>query len=381
MHHRYIQAHIAQDLTKKMVVVAGPRQVGKTTLSQRLLAQYFPNGEYFNWDLDEDRRAILDKRWRQDSPLIVFDELHKYSRWKSWIKGVYDSRPQQQQYLITGSARMDVYRRGGDSLMGRYHYWRLHPFTLDEFPAELTAQQAYQRLMTVGGFPEPFMENDLRETRRWRRERFDRIIKEDIRDIDNIRDTQLLAIFVDALRERVGSMVTLSNLARDLEISPKTAQNWLSLIEMMYLAFSIRPYTKNLPRAIRKPPKVFFFDNGDVLNDDGARLENLVATTLLKRLHFLEDYHGYRCQLHYLRDKDGREVDFAVVIDGQLNALIEVKLSNSDIANGLKYYAEKLQPKHAIQVVGGLKRTYDKHGIRVMDPITFGQEFRYESLV
>lgn len=368
---RYCEPYIYQDLTKKMVFLGGPRQVGKTTLSKALMTGQFTNGTYLNWDNDEDRRAIIDKKWKADSPLIIFDELHKYARWKQWIKGVYDSKPLDQTYLVTGSARLDVYRRGGDSLMGRYHYWRLHPITIDELPKGVSKQEGYQRLLTVGGFPEPFLENDERESRRWRRERFDRILREDVRDIETIRNVQLLSLFVDSLRERVGGLVTLSNLANDLEISPKTAKHWLSTIEKMYIGFSVYPLTKNIPRSIIKPPKVFFYDNADVIGNHGAKLENLVATTLLKRLHFIEDYYGYKCQLHYIRDKDGREVDFVTVIDKKVIDLIEVKSSDDTISTSLKYYASKLKPKNAVQIVGDLKRPYTKDGVLVTNAMDY----------
>ena len=168
---RYLDSFIYRDLLKKMVWIGGPRQVGKTTLSRSLCYEKFSQGTYLNWDNDEDRRAILKKEWLITSPLVIFDELHKYPRWKSWIKGVYDTKPAHQQYLITGSARLDIYKRGGDSLMGRYHYWRLHPLTLDELPAEISPEEGYQRLLKFGGFPEPFLEADEREARRWRHER------------------------------------------------------------------------------------------------------------------------------------------------------------------------------------------------------------------
>src|SRR3990167_3205245 len=329
---RYNQSFIIQDLTKKMVFIGGPRQVGKTTLSKAILCMdTFHNGLYLNWDSREDRNIILKTQWRMDAPLVIFDELHKYPRWKQWIKGLYDTTSTKQQYLITGSARLDTYRRGGDSLMGRYHYWRLHPFTLDELPPDMNSEEGFARLLTLGGFPEPFLNGSEREARRWRRERFDRILQEDVRDLELIRHISLLTLFVEALQDRVGGLITLSNLAQDLQISPTTAKNWLLLIEKMYIAFPIYPFTQNIPRAIQKPPKVYFYDNADAKTSDGARLENLVATTLLKRLHFMEDYHGYRCSLHYIRDKDGREVDFLTVIDGKIIDLIEVKQSDTDI--------------------------------------------------
>jgi predicted AAA+ superfamily ATPase len=250
----------------------------------------------------------------------------------------------------------------------------MHPLTIDELPEKLTPEEGYHRLLTIGGFPEPFLGADEREARRWRRERFDKILREDIRDLDQIRDIQILSLFVDALRKRVGGMVILSNLAGELQISPKTAKHWLILLEKMYLVFPVYPLSINIPRAIVKPPKVFFYDNGDVIEasgGSGAVLENLVATTLLKRLDFIEDYHGHRCSLHYIRDKDGREVDFVTMIDGVVHDLIEVKNSDTQISSSLKYYAKKLQPKRAVQLVGDLKHPFDKDGVLVTNPIDF----------
>lgn len=372
---RYCEDFIRQDLDKKMVFIGGPRQVGKTTISTNLYAS-FASHVYLNWDIDEDRKIILHKSWLSNVQLIIFDELHKYPRWKQWIKGVYDhsmvtdQRP-HQHYLVTGSARLDLYKHGGDSLLGRYHYWRLHPLTLDELPPAMPVIEGYKRLLTLGGFPEPFLTNDEREARRWRHERFKKILTEDIRDIENIRNIQLLKLFIDILRSRVGGLITLSNIAQDLEISSKTAKSWLSLIEVMYIGFAIYPFTTNVPRAISKPPKFYFFDNADTNNDDGARLENLIATTLLKRLHLIEDYFGYTCSLHYLRDKDGREVDFVTVIDGVVDELIEVKTSNTAISTALKYYANRLRPKRTVQIVGDLQKSYEKDGVLVSNPIDY----------
>lgn len=368
---RYIAPYILQDLTKKMVFVGGPRQVGKTTLAQAILSSNYPSGRYLNWDYDEDRQDILRKQWSADQKLLVFDELHKFPRWKNWIKGIYDVSHESHSFLITGSARLDVYRRGGDSLMGRYHYWRLHPFTLDEVPQGISQKEAYQRLMTVGGFPEPFLDGDERAARRWRRERFDRVLREDIRDLESVRNIQLLGMFLDILRNRVGGLITLSNLAGDIQISPKTAKSWLEVLEKMYLVFSVRPYTKSLPRAVFKPPKVYFFDNGDVIGDEGARFENLIATSLLKRLHYLEDRDGYRYELRYIRDKEGREVDFVIVKDGKIEELIEAKYSDETISRSLVYYAERLKPPKATQIVANLRRPFDKGKVKITDPISY----------
>jgi predicted AAA+ superfamily ATPase len=367
---RYIAPYILKDLQSKMVFVGGPRQVGKTTMAKEVLNGY-PSGRYFNWDFDDDRQDILKKRWTTENTLLVFDELHKFPRWKNWIKGLYDVSRANHSFLVTGSARLDLYRRGGDSLLGRYHYWRLHPFSLDEIPEGLTALEAFQRLMSVGGFPEPFLDNDERAARRWRRERFDRVLREDIRDLSSVRNIQLLSLFLDLLRHRVGGLVTLSNLAADIQVSPKTAGSWLEILERMYLVFAVRPFTQSLPRAVLKPPKVYFFDTGDPLVDEGERFENLVAASLLKRLQFLEDRDGYRYELRYLRDKEGREVDFVILKENQIDELVEVKWADENISKSLLYYAERLQPRKATQVVARLKRPYDQGKIQVRDPFSY----------
>lgn len=367
---RALEPLIREDLKRKMVFLGGPRQVGKTTLAKHLLAQEGA-GRYFNWDYDEDRRAILEKKWAQADRLLVFDELHKLPRWKSWIKGIFDVEGDRHRILVTGSARLDVYRQGGDSLLGRYHYWRLHPFTLDELPAGIAPADGLERLMTVGGFPEPFLANDAREARRWRKERFDRVLLEDVRDLESIRHIASLRLFVDLLKMRVGGLVVLANLARDLQVAPQTARTWLDALERMYLVFRVMPYTRNLPRAIVKPPKVYFFDNADVPEETGARFENLVATHLIKRLHLIEDRDGHRCELCYLRDKDGREVDFVILQDGVVKELVEAKLDDERISPALRYYAERLQPERATQIVASLKHPWDKDGIHVTSPLHY----------
>ncbi len=367
---RALEPLILADLQKKMVLLGGPRQVGKTTLAKHLLASAGP-GCYFNWDYDDDRQAILQKKWAQADTLLVFDELHKFPRWKSWLKGLYDVEGERHRILVTGSARLDVYRQGGDSLLGRYHYWRLHPFTLDELPDGIEPEEAYQRLMSVGGFPEPFLANDPREARRWRKERFDRVLLEDIRDLESIRHISSLRLFVDLLRTRVGSLVVLANLARDLQVAPQTAKTWLEALERMYLVFRVAPFTRNLPRAIQKPPKVYFYDNADVPEEGGARFENLVATHLIKRLNLIEDRDGHRCELAYLRDKDGREVDFVILQDGVVKELVEAKLDDARISTSLRYYAEKLQPERATQIVANLRRPWDRDGIHVTSPLHY----------
>ena len=369
---RYCHSYILTDLNKKMVFIGGARQCGKTTFANEIIKDYpykkDKTGIYFNWDDDEDRFRIRKREWGDQHELVVFDEIHKFPGWKSWIKGVYDTLGKKHKFLVTGSARLDVYRKGGDSLMGRYHYWRLHPFTLSEFPKKMKKQEVFTRLMTVGGFPEPFLDGDEREARRWRKERFDRILKDDILDLEPLRYIQTLSLFTDLLRRRVGSLVVLNNLAAELQVSHKTVQHWLEILEKMYIIFVVRPFTKKIPRAVLKPPKVYFYDNADVIGDEGARFENLVATTLLKRINFQEDYEGFRYELCYIRDKEGREVDFAVVKEREVEELIEVKYSDPDISKPLQYYSEKLAPKRSLQIVANIKRPYSKGKLKVVHP-------------
>lgn len=363
---RYLTDYIAKDLTKKMVFIGGPRQVGKTTLAEFIRKQdTFQPSLYLTWDNPEHRLLIQRRQWPMDRRLIVFDELHKMKKWKTWIKGIYDVHKSSTNFLVTGSARLDIYRRGGDSLQGRYHHWRLHPLTIDERPGGMTPESCFERLMAVGGFPEPFFSNDIIEAARWRRERYERFVKEDIRDLDAVKDLQTLAVFADLLRERVRWPVALSNLAADLEIAPATAKHWLGVFEAMHYVFVCRPFTYKLARTVHKQPKVYFFDNAEVA-DTAARFENLVATHLLKRVHFLQDALGLDVDLHFIRDKEGREVDFAITRGRRVEELYEVKLSDHEPDKNLLYYTRKLQPRRSFQVVAQLDRSFEHQGIRVI---------------
>jgi uncharacterized protein len=351
---RYLQHLVTQDLQKKMVLLGGPRQCGKTTFAKSI-GKSFDAPTYLNWDFERDRKTVQKLAWDEASDIVILDELHKRPRWKTWLKGVFDEMHDQHKFLVTGSARLDLYRKGGDSMLGRYHYWRLHPFSLSELPPKMTQKEALHRLMTVGGFPEPFFDGNERNANRWRRERIDRVVRDDVRDLEHIQEIGSLQMFVDALCTRVSGLVVLSNIASDLQVSPKTLKRWLDVLESMYLVFAVRPYTRNLPRAVQKPPKVFFYDNGDVDGDDGARFENLVASHLLKELQFREDATGDRWNLHYVRDKEKHEVDFVTTRNGVVDQLIEAKWADAEVSPHLAYFASKLKPKNGCrQIVGQL---------------------------
>ena len=367
---RLIFQPILEDLKSKMVFLGGPRQCGKTFLAKEVLKAFHSEKNYFNWDSPDDRKIILAQKWGKER-LIALDEIHKYPKWKNFVKGIYDTQRENHNFLITGSARLDLYKRGGDSMFGRYHYWRLHPFTLSELPQKISVEEAFKRLMKVGGFPEPFLDASEQTARRWRKERFDLILREDIRDLERVNEIQNISLLVDLLKTRVGSLIVVSNLANDLQVASNTVKRWIEILERMYLIFVVRPYTDKLSRAISKPFKIYFYDNADVEGDEGAIFENLVATHLLKKIQFTEDSEGYRQQLYFIRDKEGREVDFAITKDKKLEFLIEAKWSEEEVSKNLTYYSEKLNPMRSLQLVANLKREYKKNKTEVLSAKDF----------
>ena len=356
---------IETDLDSKMVFLTGPRQAGKTTLAKSL-ASAWPKQEYLNWDAEKDRKVMLKQEWDRRAPLVILDEFHKLKNWKSRIKGVYDTEGVPPRILVTGSARLDVYRRGGDSLAGRYFLHHLLPFSVSELKAEIAPPQALQQLVSLGGFPEPLFGQSEEKARRWRKSHLERIIREDIQDLEPIRDINSLLLLVDLLRERVGSRISYSALAEDLQVSAQTVKSWIQTLEHMYVVFVVTPYHRNLARAILKEPKVYFYDTGAVVGDNGAKLENAVAVCLRKWLYFLEDTQGRDAKLFYVRDKDKREVDFLAEIDRKVDRLIEVKTADPNLAPALQYFNHKLKPRGAVQLVQNLSRAKTAHGISVV---------------
>jgi uncharacterized protein len=373
---RYLSSHIVKDLQKKMVFLSGPRQCGKTTLAQGLLDK---NGLYLNWDDPDQKKFIFKRQWSDHHNLVVLDELHKFPKWKTWLKGTFDTQKQMHQFLVTGSARLEVFKKGGDSLMGRYHLWHLHPFSLCEIPvnSKITPKEAFQRLLTCGGFPEPFLDNDIRQARRWRRERFEKVIKQDIRELELIQDLQTLGLLVDLLRARVGSTIVVSNIAEDLQKSPVTIKKWIDLLESMYVIFKVKPYTRNLSRSVLKPFKVYFYDNADVEGDEGAVFENLVATHLLKQIQYAQDYEGHTYELCFIKDKEGREVDFAVIKNKKAIELVEAKWSDDKVSSALLFFSNKIKPVAARQIVGTQSGAAKRGNVQVVGAIDALSQAKY----
>jgi len=380
---RYLEEPITEDLKEKMVFMAGPRQVGKTTLAKQILS-VADNGRYYAWDNRGDRQAMMSAAWPADKTLIVFDELHKYRKWKRWLKGEYDKHKDHLSFLVTGSARLDVYRRGGDSLQGRYHHLRLHPFSFNElkdvFPnislrdplsfRKDASRSDFEVLLEYGGFPEPLLAQSKRTHRRWQKERIERFFREDLRDLENVRDLSSIQLLSDILPERVGSPLSLNSLREDLEVSHRAITHWVDILERMYFLFRIPPFTTNKVRSVKKEAKAYMWD-WTLIEDRANRLENMVASHLLKFCHYLEDTEGHAVELFYLRDVNRREVDFLVTIKKKPWFAVEVKSGETNVSPHLRYFSERMKIPYIYQVVADTETDALKDEVRIMSIYKF----------
>jgi len=358
---RYFEEPIKKDLKEKIVLLSGPRQVGKTTLSKQLLSPFV----YLNYDAAPDRAMLKGGEWDKSAALVVLDELHKMKGWKSWIKGIFDTHGVPPALLVTGSARLDLVRKGGDSLAGRFFPYRLHPLTVREIReySDGNPKEALDRILRLGGFPEPFLKDDVDEARRWRRTHIDTIVRGDLLDLESVRDIKSVEILVELIRTRVGSRTSYASLAEDLQVSAHTIKRWLGILESLGLVFSVKPYHRSVARSLLKDPKYYLYDTGAVEGDMGARLENAVAGALLRELQLIEDTRGHRTALHYLRDKEKNEVDFLAVIDGRPVLMAEVKASDDSFAPSLFRFKRSVSGAKAVQIVHGLGRKKERDGV------------------
>ena len=365
---RYVDERVRQDLQKKMVVLTGPRQVGKTTLSQQLVAE-LPGSQYLNFDVAAHRAVIQAQSWRQSAPLLVFDEIHKMRDWKSWLKGVSDGRAPGQQVLVTGSARMDTFRQSGASLAGRYFRLRLHPLSVREWSeqTQVPPAAALTHLLLRGGFPEPALAAQDADAQRWRTDYFSGLVREDVLEFSRLQEVNAMRLFAEMLRSRVGSPLSLASLARDLNISPATLAKYLDILEALFIVFVVRPWHRNIARATLQAPKVYFYDTALVLGDDGLRFENLVACHLLKQVQWQQDTRGMAVDLHYVRTKDEAEVDFCLSEGDTLTHLVECKLSDPKPHRALARFAEQWPQAQAIQLVRECRAEADVGRLQIRD--------------
>ncbi len=355
----------------QMVFIMGPRQVGKTTLAMAI--ENKKNIFYLNWDDLEDRDLLLagtqslgthlslDKA-RETLPVIIFDEIHKYSKWKQTIKGFYDRYKTQCRIIVTGSARLNVFKKGGDSLMGRYFYYRLHPLSVAELlkqtsiettinPPLKISDNAYQALLKWGGFPEPFLKKNQRFFTRWNRLREQQLLQEDIRELTRIQELGQMEMLAFMIKSQVGQLTSYSSFSKKIRVSVDTIRRWIPVLESLYYCFSIRPWTKNVTRSLLKEPKYYLWDWSQC-QSEGARNENFIASHLLKAVHFWNDSGTGNYALYFVRDKEKREVDFLVTKENKPWVLVEVKTSDeTQISKSLSYFKKQLNVPHAFQVV------------------------------
>ncbi len=359
---RYLEKAVREDLADKMVFVGGPRQVGKTTLALGLLDR--PSARhpaYLNWDDVNARRALMRGELPAGQRLIIFDEIHKFARWRNLLKGFYDTREQGQAFLVTGSARLDYYSRGGDSLQGRTFFHRLHPFSLAELGG---ASSSVEPLLRFGGFPEPLLRAEERFWRRWQRGRIERVVQQDVRDLETVREISLLELMAEELPNRVGSPLSIKNLADQLQVAPKTADRWVRIFTRLYHVFLLPPFGRKRIRAVKKEQKLYLWDWSQVPRP-GPRFENMVAAHLYKYCHHVEDTQGHRMELRYIRDTDKREVDFVVLQDGRPLFAVEAKSGEHDVNPAIPYFQQRTPIPAFYQAHLG-RRDYRKAGVRVL---------------
>lgn len=351
-----------------MIFLAGPRQSGKTTLA-KLIAGNFSNSLYWNWDIADHREQFFRHNdffahmIRKDAsvPLIIFDEIHKYKDWKNYLKGIYDQFHEEFKFLISGSGRLDIYQKGGDSLAGRYYLFHLFPFTLSELgsssrafadflkdPLEVSMKDSkaregmWRQFALLSGFPEPFLSGRETTYRRWSGSYARQLVREDIRDLTDIKAVQDIETLYALLPSKVGSPLSVTSLAENLKVSYNTVRSWLDILERFYLTFSLPTWTGKIARAIQKEKKYYLFDYARIREDE-AKFENMTACELWRVVSLWNDLGLAEFSLHFIKDKEKREVDFLVVKDGEPFLLIEAKLSDEQPAKPLVAFQNNLR--------------------------------------
>lgn len=362
---RYLYDPIKKDLQKKMVILTGPRQVGKTWLAKALMDE-FKSPQYLNFDNMADAKIINTQSWPVQSDLLILDEIHKKPEWKRFIKGAFDTRSKNQAMLITGSARLDTFRQSGESLAGRYFPMRLNPISVRELKDSIPPDKALALLNRLGGFPEPFLSGSETEATRWRNQYYTDLIREDIPEFSRLQEVRSMRLLLELLRSRVGSPVSYTSIAQDLQIAPNTVRRYIDILESLCIVFTVRPFHTNVARAILKEPKLYFYDSGFVQGGEGIQLENTCAVCLLKHVQYLQDITGEDIELNYIKTKDGKEVDFSLSRNGKATHLIEVKASDDSPSASLRLLARKLPEASALQIVQNLPREQQKDNISIV---------------
>lgn len=394
IYQQIVMGHLSK--LRQMVFLMGPRQVGKTTLSLDAASEWHRHF-YFNWDNPAERLLFLEgpqaiaeqtglSELSEEVPLLIFDEIHKYGKWKNFLKGFFDSYEKKTKIIVTGSARLNVYKKGGDSLMGRYFYYRIHPLSVGEiaspelFDGEIRkkpmaiSEKDWNALLEYGGFPEPFVQRSQSFSRRWQSIRKDQLFREDIRDSTRIQELAELELLAEILRSQAAQAMDYQSLSKKVGVSIDTIRRWIEVLKSFYYCFSIQPWSKNITRSLLKEPKLYLWD-WSLIEEEGHRYENLVASHLLKAVHFWTDCGLGDFGLYYLRTKDKLETDFAVSKNGKIWFLVEVKAKSKGLSSALFHFQEQTKAPHAFQVAFDLpfvqKDCYSEKGPILVPAKTF----------
>lgn len=360
---RLIKEAILRDIYKKIILITGPRQVGKTTLSKDLLKKAL----YLNYDYINDRKQIHKSDIDFNHTDLILDELHKMKNWKRWLKGHYDVRQNKKAIIVTGSAKLDTYRKMGESLAGRFYQFSLFPFDVKEIVSEskTSSEKALDQLMVLSGFPEPYLSNSEKEYKRWRRTHQDIILKQDLLEIDSASNIQQIELLMQLLTERIGSPLSYNSLREDLNVDDKTIKRWCIALTNLYVLFSITPYSKKIKYSLTKSAKYYFFDYPRV-KSESIRFENLVALALYKEVVYRNEVLGEDCSLHYLRNKNKAEVDFLICENQKPILMIETKWSDNNLNHHFSIFEKFTGPVKKIILVRNLKKeTVLKDDIKV----------------
>jgi predicted AAA+ superfamily ATPase len=393
IYQELVSSHLSE--LRQMVFLMGPRQVGKTTVSLASAGER-PKHFYFNWDNPTERLLFIEgpdaiakqvglDELTKEIPILIFDEIHKFGKWKNFLKGFFDLYEKKTKIIVTGSARLNVYKKGGDSLMGRYFYYRIHPLSVAEIASPSLIQQEirsptpiteddWAALLEHGGFPEPFLQRSKAFSRRLRTIRKDQLFREDIRDGTRIQELAELELLAELLRKQAAQSMDYQSLAKKVRVSVDTIRRWLEVLKSFYYCFSIQPWSKNITRSLIKEPKLYLWD-WSLVDEEGHRNENLVASHLLKAVHFWNDRGFGEYGLYYLRTKDKIETDFLVTKNEKPWFLVEVKTKAKGLSPSLYHFQEETKAPHAFQVAFDLpfvdKNCFEEKGPILVPARTF----------